>query len=125
MCVIYHLTSNFRLHWATYLNTFVTSKASEIMTRNNYEAIPSSYPEDEDETRSPDSDNSNALRPKIDFKKRTASIIVLVASVACIAFLATFKGSSQSTFQRNNLPEGKSSFSQIIGSACLSVALQK
>ena len=92
------------------------------MTRNNYEAIPSSYPEDEDETRSPDSDNSNALRPKIDFKKRTASIIVLVASVACIAFLATFKGSSQSTFQRNNLPEGKSSFSQIIGSVCPSVA---
>ena len=101
----------------------MASKTFEIMTRNNYEAIPSSYPEDEDETRSPDSDNSNALRPKIDFKKRTASIIVLVASVACIAFLATFKGSSQSTFL--NLPEGKSSFSQIIGSVCPTVAWQK
>ena len=85
------------------------------MTRNNYEAIPTSYPEDEDEMRSPDSDNSNALRPKIEFNKRIASIVVLVASVACIAFLATFKGSNQSTFQANNLSGGQTSFSEVIG----------
>ena len=93
------------------------------MVRNNYEAIPSSYPDDESEIRSPDSDNSNTLRPKIDFKKRVASIVVLVASVACIAFLATLKGSNQNTFQTNNLPESQTSLSEVIGKAYLLVSL--
>lgn len=83
------------------------------MARNNYESIPSSYPEDE--TALLGNDNSIALRPKIDFRKRIASIVVLVASVACITFLTTFKGSNQSTFQTNNLPEATTSFSEVIG----------
>jgi hypothetical protein len=87
----------------------------EIMARNNYESIPSSYPEDE--TALLGNDNSIALRPKIDFRKRIASIVVLVASVACITFLTTFKGSNQSTFQTNNLPEATTSFSEVIGNA--------
>ena len=83
------------------------------MARNNYESIPSSYPEDE--TALLGSDNSVVLRPKIDFRKRIASIVVLVASVACITFLTTFKGSNQSTFQANNLSGGQTSFSEVIG----------